>query len=161
MISPEGPPAREVITDGNLKLCGVILLIVLAGDISKLVHGQVFVQVRSETNAVTVSKRLQDPNLVSTSSRNNSIKNKLVTDLFLLQGLPVRVYLESERLRREILELGVDEADGPAALLRSWRRGGLATLTIDSHGGNWKYNFELSCLLLAAHGQWKVCRAAE
>ena len=63
MISPEGPPAREVITDGNLKLCGVILLIVLAGDISKLVHGQVFVQVRSETNAVTVSKRLQDPNL--------------------------------------------------------------------------------------------------
>ena len=74
---------------------------------------------RPETNAVSVSERFQDP------------------DLLLLQGLPICVYLEAEGLGGEVLELGVDEADGPAALLWGWRRGSLP-ITIHSHRWNCK-----------------------
>ena len=60
-----------------------------------------------------------------------------VSYLFLFQGLPIGVYLEAEGLSGKIFELGVDQPDGPAALLRRRRRwSSLGSVSVDRHDGH-------------------------
>lgn len=70
---------------------GVARVLGLAGDVAELVYREVAVEVRSQVHLLLVP--LQRPQLL------------------LLQARAVRVYLEAESLRREVLEFAVYQAD--------------------------------------------------
>ena len=90
----------------------------ITGDISKLIDGHILVEVGSEDDALAVAGRLQNP------------------DLFLLQGLSVCVGPEAERFCAQVLVFGVNEADGPTALVRSrcGSIGGVCGCSVESGG---------------------------
>ena len=95
----------------------------IACDIAELVDGDVLVEVGLEGHALPVARGLQHP------------------DLLLLEGLPVGVGAEAEGLGAEVLELGVDQPDRPAALLRGRGRAVRthARLAVEArHRGDWK-----------------------
>ena len=99
------------------------LLYLIACDVSKLIDGNVLVQVGPQHDGLAVARGLQDPHLL------------------LLQRLAVRVGPVPEGLRAQVLEFAVDEPDGPAALVRG-RGAAVAAVTIATdpvqagHGGN-------------------------
>ena len=73
----------------------------VARHVSKLIHCQVLVQMGAHDNRIAISGRLQNPHL------------------FLFQSFTIGVDFEAESLGAQVLELGVDEADGPTASLGS------------------------------------------
>ena len=93
----------------------------VASDVAKLIDGNEFVQVRPHDNSVAIAGRLQNP------------------DLFLFQGLAVGIDLVAESFSAQVLELAVDEADGPAASVGGSGSVGLVPVGDGAgHGCNWR-----------------------